>query len=609
MDQDSKAPPATGPAIGRGSLRAAAGPDRGPSVETLEPRVLYSADPLGAGLDVLAPGTNDAAQALVVDAADTATPNAVAASPSVEVRRELVFVDADVPDAEALVAAIVGESAGTYEIVLLEAGTDPVDQIGERLAAGAAASAVHLVAHGEPGALLLGGQRFDLAAFEARADALAGWAGSLTEAADILLYGCDLAADDAGRELLAGLARLTGADVAGSDDRTGATALGGDWTLEVAAGSIETISLGAQSLDPAPGARAAEAAATVSLWQHTLETLTVTTANDAVDGDTTSIDALLADKGSDGKISLREAVLAANATAGADIIVLDGRDFKLNGPTGTGEDAAATGDLDITDDLTIRGVFGSTKLNGDHRDRTLDVMSGATLVLEDLRVQNGEVTDENGGNIRVNAGARLVTSRVEIQNGDALGNGNGDLQRPRHAGPGGHHDQGPRRRPGRRWHLQRRGHGPDRPGHVRQQRRRRQWRRPLPERGKPGDFDQELHVLVQLRGRRRRRDRHPGRGERLSFDDREQLGRRRRRGLSHRRQRLGHARHEHRRQQRGRQQRRRRDLGRLQHRLGKHARAQRGPRSLVDRSQAREPGRQRRLHAHRRPALGQPRDR
>ncbi|MDD2990284.1 MAG: cadherin domain-containing protein, partial [Zoogloea sp.] len=48
--------------------------------------------------------------------------------------------------------------------------------------------------------------------------------------------------------------------------------------------------------------------------------LVVTTAVDIADGDTSSITALLADMGGDGKISLREAILAANNSAGADTI-------------------------------------------------------------------------------------------------------------------------------------------------------------------------------------------------------------------------------------------------------------------------------------------------
>jgi hypothetical protein len=49
-------------------------------------------------------------------------------------------------------------------------------------------------------------------------------------------------------------------------------------------------------------------------------TLTVNTTSDVADGDTSSIAALIANPGPDGKISLREAITAANNTAGADQI-------------------------------------------------------------------------------------------------------------------------------------------------------------------------------------------------------------------------------------------------------------------------------------------------
>jgi hypothetical protein len=47
---------------------------------------------------------------------------------------------------------------------------------------------------------------------------------------------------------------------------------------------------------------------------HNYSQLTVDTTSDVADGDTSSITALLLDKGADGKISLREAIAAANAT-------------------------------------------------------------------------------------------------------------------------------------------------------------------------------------------------------------------------------------------------------------------------------------------------------
>ncbi|MEC4852562.1 MAG: DUF4347 domain-containing protein, partial [Jaaginema sp. PMC 1079.18] len=53
-------------------------------------------------------------------------------------------------------------------------------------------------------------------------------------------YGCNLAADESGFALMTALNQLTGADIAASNDLTGSSVLGGDWDLEVVAGSIES---------------------------------------------------------------------------------------------------------------------------------------------------------------------------------------------------------------------------------------------------------------------------------------------------------------------------------------------------------------------------------
>ena len=54
----------------------------------------------------------------------------------------------------------------------------------------------------------------------------------LAAGADLLLYGCDVAADALGQQMTGTLAALTGADVAASTDLTGAASRGGNWVLE-----------------------------------------------------------------------------------------------------------------------------------------------------------------------------------------------------------------------------------------------------------------------------------------------------------------------------------------------------------------------------------------
>ena len=72
------------------------------------------------------------------------------------------------------------------------------------------------------------------------ADELAAIGQSLSEKADLLIYGCNFGQGELGGNAAARLAQLTGADVAASVDLTGHADLGGDWDLEYSVGSIET---------------------------------------------------------------------------------------------------------------------------------------------------------------------------------------------------------------------------------------------------------------------------------------------------------------------------------------------------------------------------------
>ena len=67
------------------------------------------------------------------------------------------------------------------------------------------------------------------------------------EDADILFYGCDLAGNAEGEQFIESISGITGADVAASDDLTGAEELGGDWDLELNVGMIETQALASTS--------------------------------------------------------------------------------------------------------------------------------------------------------------------------------------------------------------------------------------------------------------------------------------------------------------------------------------------------------------------------
>src|SRR5690606_37164132 len=82
-----------------------------------------------------------------------------------------------------------------------------------------------------------------------------------------------------------------------------------------------------------------------------------------------------------GGCTLRAAIQEANAAAGPAVIALPQGTFTLS-LTGTGEDAATTGDLDITDTLTITGAgAGRTFIDAAGIDRVFHVHAGASLEL------------------------------------------------------------------------------------------------------------------------------------------------------------------------------------------------------------------------------------
>ncbi|MCZ8292037.1 MAG: DUF4347 domain-containing protein [Hylemonella sp.] len=150
--------------------------------------------------------------------------------------REILFIDSGVSDIDSLIA---GTREGV-EIVVLDAGSDPWQQMTDAIAQHQGLQAIHLVSHGSQGQVILGGRTYDDVSLQAASATLSAWQAYMTDSADILLYGCNVAAGVDGTLLIDSLARLTRADVAASTDLTGAASLGGDWQLEQSTGQIES---------------------------------------------------------------------------------------------------------------------------------------------------------------------------------------------------------------------------------------------------------------------------------------------------------------------------------------------------------------------------------
>jgi 6-phosphogluconolactonase (cycloisomerase 2 family) len=131
-----------------------------------------------------------------------------------------------------------------------------------------------------------------------------------------------------------------------------------------------------------------------------------------------------------GRTSLRAAIMEANASAGSDTITLGSGIFNLS-IEGTDEDSAFTGDLDITDNLTIQGQSAQiTIIDARTIDRIFDVMPGVSLQLFNVTITGGNLSGRgDGGGIRVDNGMLqlndVVVTGNQASNGGGLQNNQG----------------------------------------------------------------------------------------------------------------------------------------------------------------------------------------
>ncbi len=127
------------------------------------------------------------------------------------------------------------------------------------------------------------------------------------------------------------------------------------------------------------------------------------------------------------KCTLRAAVQEANALPGSDTIKLKAGVHILTIP-GRLEEASATGDLDILDDITILGTGASNSfINGGNQDRVFHIVLPVFVNIIQVTIQNGSAqgspsTDAAGGGI-YNNGGTLFISKSSISNNSALREG------------------------------------------------------------------------------------------------------------------------------------------------------------------------------------------
>ena len=157
--------------------------------------------------------------------------------------------------------------------------------------------------------------------------------------------------------------------------------------------------------------------------------------------DTVAVD-LRTGKDSSGHISLRSAIMAADAKGGSNTIKLPGGPYTLT-IAGANEDASATGDLDVTNNLAIKGAgAGKTIIDGNNLDRVFQVLRGKVSI-SGVTIEHG-LADKGGGLLNSGGQVSLSSVVVTVNQAQGLAGANGALgiAGAPGGGPGGNGGEG-----------------------------------------------------------------------------------------------------------------------------------------------------------------------
>ncbi len=366
--------------------------------QTLETRILYSASTV----------------AVLSDCGDMASCSvAVPVQHSVTAPiTDLIVIDSRIAKVDQLIADIQSTTTAEHhvEFLTVDGEKNAIDQITSRLESLQNVGSIQIFSHGNDGQIVLGKSVIDASNIDSYATAFSAWKTVVNHDADLLIYSCNVAATERGSAMLQQISQWTGMDVAASSDLTGAPSIHGNWNLEYTIGSIEARNWMSQSLQAS--------------WTELLPTIQVTTFLDVVDGNTSSLAALLSSPGSDQSISLREAILATNATPGSDIIVLASGNYRLS-ILGANENHSNTGDLNITDTVELIGTgISSTTIEGLSTDRLFTIDNQATVSFSNMTLAGGTApSNRDGGAILITNSSTLTLDQVRIHQSTAFAGG------------------------------------------------------------------------------------------------------------------------------------------------------------------------------------------
>ncbi|WP_052338717.1 DUF4347 domain-containing protein, partial [Planktothrix prolifica] len=300
--------------------------------------------------------------------------------------KQIIFVDPSVQDHQSLYQSLINNADDT-QIVILNESLSGIEQITNTLANQKDIESVQILSHGNQGSLKLGTDVLNGTDIENFNIQLQQWGNALTENGDILLYGCEVAAGETGKNFIKQLSEITGADVAASNDLTGNQALGGDWDLEIATGNIEAA---------VPFNQKAMAD-----YDYTLANFDVSVATDDGTGTVAG--------------TLSKAILDANTAAGDDTITLTTNVRFTAVPQVLIDSNIAF----IGGNFTVSGDVNNNSSNDAGDVRPFFIKSG-TVSFSNLTITGGRAQGGNGSgtNSGGGGGAAGMGGALFIYNGD-----------------------------------------------------------------------------------------------------------------------------------------------------------------------------------------------
>ena len=149
--------------------------------------------------------------------------------------KELVIINSTVADA----GEIIDDLDSGVEVLILEKNdVSGIDQINDYLDNhDGKYETIRIISHGDEGFFTLNGEVINSKYLEIHKADFEALGEHLTEDGDLMIYGCSLAGNSEGQDLVDMLADVTGADVAASTNDTG-NGEGADWNLEYTSGLV-----------------------------------------------------------------------------------------------------------------------------------------------------------------------------------------------------------------------------------------------------------------------------------------------------------------------------------------------------------------------------------